>query len=175
MSNGLGDARGVPITAGDVAIWGFGVDRSVAMAEGVVMREKEGYPYPAQTPTGRIKIRVTRRSFNSGEKPVVDVAPDRLVVLKWPINYGDPGALPMLPESPLPTQAEKARTVIEARIKHHTEELRAKVVPHWWERMPFPVAPMDAERVALVEYLAWHNKELAKQRRKLRELDEPLP
>jgi hypothetical protein len=41
-----------------------------------------------------------------GTKPVVDVAPDRLVVLKQ-TGHGLGRDLAFLPPSPLPTQAEK--------------------------------------------------------------------
>lgn len=153
----LTDARGVPITAGDTVVYGFGVGRSVAMAEGRVLAEKEGYPYPAQTPSGRIKIRVIRRSYASGEKPVVDVAADRLVVLKdLPGVFGSP----YLPESPLPTQDERARKDIEQSMERHKEDLRSEVIT--WGKSSF---------ADLAEFHAYAAKQLAKLRRKLEALD----
>lgn len=121
MSSDLVDARGVPIAPGDTAIYGFGVGRSVAMAEAVVLgeepcthgdpdaectRECPGFtrsPSVSLTPSGRVRLRVVRRSYGVGEKPVVTVGPDRLVVLK---DYD--GGRPALPPSPLPTQEEDA-------------------------------------------------------------------
>lgn len=150
------DARGVPITAGDTVIWGFGVSRSVAMAEGVVLAEKDGYPYPAQTPTGRIKVKVVRRSYSSSEKPVVDIGKDRLIVLKAGA-YG-PGK-PYLPPSPLPTQAEKARKKIQQRMDVYKKDLLSTDVS--WG--PF-------ETVA--EMHVYASERLAELRRKLKALDE---
>ncbi|MFD4474647.1 hypothetical protein ACFWPU_00820 [Streptomyces sp. NPDC058471] len=112
------DARGVAIAAGDTCLYGFGVGRSIAMAEGVVVGE--GFSTsapdwtvgtsPSLTPSGRVRIRVVRRSYSDGVKPVVDVAPDRLVVLK---AKGDQGGSHRdllhfyLPPSPLPTQDDQ--------------------------------------------------------------------
>jgi hypothetical protein len=157
------DARGVLIAAGETVIFGFGVGRCIAMAEAVVLPEEEGFPYPSQTKTGRIRLRVVRRSHYSGEKPVVDVAPDRLVVLK-PCTYGNDE--PFLPPSPLPTQFEGARAKIEASIARSTEALRETRAPHWWVRGD------TSEDLALAEYHEWHTDQLKKLRRKLRELDE---
>lgn len=62
------DARGVPIAPGDTAIYGFGVGRSVAMAEGVVLGGEKGDPDTngwgrrvSLTPSGRVRVRVIRR------------------------------------------------------------------------------------------------------------------
>lgn len=231
------DARGVAIAPGDTAIYGFGVGRSVAMAEAVVLGEARGRHYEVKgqctckrevhdydttcrrlpsycgghghwmapwpcpdtvaypdssvntwpcinedvehdgprcecappspsvslTPSGRVRLRVVRRSYSSGEKPVVDVAPDRLVVLKHRDTGSPP--LPYLPPSPLPTQDEKARPKIEGRIKDYTERLRSPELPDYWQSSGFPEEDMAA-------YLAFLAKELAEQRRKLKELDE---
>jgi len=110
MTMELRDARGVEITAGDTVIYGFGVGRSVAMAEGIVLQSPtRATGQPSVTATGRIRIRVVRRSYGGGEKPVVDLAPDRVVVLKPGFNNEgsdyDPD-IPTLPPSPLPTQDE---------------------------------------------------------------------
>jgi hypothetical protein len=105
----LTDARGVKIEAGDIAIYGFGVGRSIAMAEAVVLWEGDGGGTPPRvslTPSGRVRLRVVRRSYSSGQKPIVDVAPDRLVVLKLDYDNWSEWARYRLPPSPLPTQAE---------------------------------------------------------------------
>lgn len=138
MANELTDARGVEISPGDTVIYGFGVGRSVAMAEGVVLAaDHEGqHPWPPEdgwpvslTPKGRVRIRVVRRSYSSGEKPVVDIAPDRLVVLKpleyrIPGFYGDPETGAVLPPSPLPTQDQANAAKLREEIKRSTDRLR---------------------------------------------------
>lgn len=177
----LVDARGVEIAPGDTAIWGFGVGRSVAMAEGVVVGEEvceedfRGIAVRTDrvslTPKGRVRVRVVRRSYDSGEKPVIDVAPDRLIVLKLDYDNWSEMARYRLPPSPLPTQAEVARVAIEKAIERYTASMKEKVAPTWMERMPFPVDPAVAEKVALAEYLGFCARELEVQRRKLRAID----
>lgn len=150
------DARGVPIAAGDTVIYGFGVGRSVAMAEAVVLDAHQGpvdggmgtplscaygCHWPCNrssvslTPSGRVRLRIVRRSYASGSKPVVDVAGDRLVVLKNGPVPGLPGRRPTLPESLLPTQDEEERQRIENLLKIYTANLRATEVParHYYE------------------------------------------
>jgi hypothetical protein len=188
----LTDARGVPIAPGDTAIYGFGVSRSVAMAEAVVLGapptndwvcayegpdhdtehpeeddhtwvRPDGYnPSPVSlTPSGRVRLRVVRRSYSSGEKPIVDVAPDRLVVLK-PIPTDVIPGRSMLPPSPLPTQDEEATKRIMAAMAVSVEALRATEAPEWWRN--------PDRTLALAEYHAFHTKKLAEDRRKLKEL-----
>lgn len=165
------DARGVPIAPGDTAIFGFGVGRSVAMAEAVVLGEHGDHKAclpPCQdgvslTASGRVRLRVVRRSYGGGEKPVVDVAPDRLVVLKptearLPGFYGDPEVFAVLPSSPLPTQAEERRHEIELAIESYTRGLRATAPPGWWGTND------------LGEYHTWCASQLEECRRKLRKL-----
>jgi hypothetical protein len=104
--DGLLDARGVIIEPGDTAIYGFGVGRSVAMAEGRI--RDDGYGHVSTTPSGRVWVTIVRRSYGSGTEDRVHIAPDRLVVLKPGFNNQeelDPDC-PTLPESPLPTQDE---------------------------------------------------------------------
>lgn len=128
MTEPLLDARGVQIEPGDAVIYGFAVGRSVAMCEGVVVAEAGKV---SLTQSGRVRIRVVRRSYSSGEKPVVDVAPDRIVVLK---AMGPTPAY--LPPSPLPTQDEEARSRIEDLVRRYTEDLRLTEVPAdrpWWD------------------------------------------
>lgn len=164
MSNSV-DARGVKIEPGDTAVWGFGVGRSVAMAEGVVM----GAPDPLNrfdtavslTPSGRVRVRVVRRSYGGGEKPVVDVAPDRLVVLKSAYNNWEEYRHWRLPDSPLPTQAEENRRRIENLVESYTSYLRATVVP---DRLYY-------DGWDLAAFHAYAARRLAKLRRELKELE----
>lgn len=164
------DARGVPIDAGDTVIYGFGVGRSVAMAEGVVLGDVSHVrddltcpcgpeepcpdPGPSLTPSGRVRLRVVRRSYASGTKPVVDVAGDRLVVLKKPYGIGRP----TLPPSPLPTQDEVHREQVEQAIESYTRGLRATEVPKFWED-------------DLASYHVWCARQLEKCRKELSGLD----
>lgn len=153
------DARGVPIAPGDTAIYGFSVSRSVAMAEAVVEMDQTTWGV-SLTPSGRVRLRVVRRSYSSGEKPVVDVAPDRLVVLKY-VGLPGIGDASYLPPSPLPTQDEKARAKIEAQIQSYTEDLRSDTIT--WGESHF---------ADLAEFHAWAAKRLAELRKKLKALDE---
>lgn len=139
------------------------------MAEAVVLGEDVPFglnhpPRVSLTASGRVRLRVVRRSYSSGEKPVVDVAPDRLVVLKPTI-----WATPVLPPSPLPTQDEEAREKIEKSLEYHTECMRATVAPDYW--ILEKAEPGDPNGVALAEYLAYHARQLAAERKKLRDLD----
>lgn len=158
------DARGVEIAPGDTCLYGFGVGRSIAMAEGSVLGEVDpvtgGRPLSVSlTPSGRVRIRVVRRSYSSGEKPVVDVAPDRLVVLKH-VNhcFAEDYANPILPPSPLPTQDEEARKKLERDVEYRTENLRVTEAPEYWKD-------------DLASYLTFQAKQLEDARRKLRDLD----
>jgi hypothetical protein len=175
----LVDARGVAIAPGDTVIYGFGVSRSVAMAEAVVLGEHADHKAclppcldaVSLTASGRVRLRVVRRSYSSGEKPVVDVAPDRLVVLKNTYSDGTLTTdtfIPTLPPSPLPTQDEAARADIETDISRYTAHLRAKFPPPYWvEEMP----PGTSPEVVLADYLAWCARQLTELRKKLKALD----
>jgi hypothetical protein len=166
------DARGVAIAPGDTAIYGFGVGRSVAMAEAVVLEDPKGDPDTdgwgrrvSLTPSGRVRLRVVRRSYGGGEKPVVDVAPDRLVVLKTDVYQGallPLTVLPTLPPSPLPTQDEANREQIEAMIEVFTGDLRATEVPdrHYYDGW------------TLARFHAKAAEQLAELRKKLKALDD---
>ncbi|MFD8117056.1 hypothetical protein [Streptomyces microflavus] len=166
------DARGVAIAPGDTVIYGFGVGRSVAMAEAVVLGDDcdcdDTFPDPCPkpsvslTPSGRVRLRVVRRSYSDGEKPVVDVAPDRLVVLKtakttWGVGPfgGGTKVVALLPESPLPTQEEKARKKFQKAIARYSETES----PDWWDD-------------TLGDWHTFAAKQLEEQKRKLRALDE---
>lgn len=160
------DARGVAIAPGDVAIYGFSVSRSVAMAEAVVLgvhsRGGERPLVVSLTPSGRVRLRVTRRSYSSGEKPVVDVAADRLVVLKevdGPLQPGTPEPCFALPSSPKPTQDETARAEIEADMAGRVKDLRSDRIT--WGEDYF---------LDLADFHAYTAKRLTELRRKLKEL-----
>lgn len=163
------DARGVAIAPGDTVIYGFGVSRSIAMAEGVVVGEgcrqpaeecRCGNPYSrvSLTPSGRVRVRIIRRSYSSGTQPVVDVAPDRMVVLKpsWAFENGE--AIRALPPSPLPTQDEKARANLVDAIERYTEGLRSETYPYW--------------AYDLADYHTFCATQLRESRRKLKEIDD---
>lgn len=118
----LKDARGVDVTPGDVVIYGFGVSRSVAMAEGKVEADSKDATRVSQTASGLVRVRVIRRSYSSGEKPVVAILADRMVVLKGRRFDGvGTQAAWVLPPSPLPTQDEelydKLTTTMERRLE----------------------------------------------------------
>lgn len=137
----LKDARGVDICAGDTVIYGFGVSRSVAMAEGVVLAaDHEGrYPWPpvdedepengwpvSQTATGLVRVRVVRRSYASGTQPVVAIMADRMVVLKageWAIDGVTQEIRSFLPNSPLPTQDQELYYKLVGAIERWTDDV----------------------------------------------------
>ena len=138
---------------GDVVVYGFGVSRSVAMAEGVVERGEGGGL--SLTPSGLVRVRIVRRSYASGEKLVVAVAADRIVtVIK-------------LPKSPLSTQSSKSRASIERSIASYTESLRSTKAPDYWGQY----MPHASDEVLLADYLAWCAKRLDVFRKKLEALD----
>lgn len=188
VADELLDARGVKIEAGDAVIYGFGVGRSVAMCEAVVLggghAERKGdtgwgwctcgetwpcsEPSVSLTPSGRVRLRVVRRSYGGGEKPVVDIAPDRLVVLK-PVTTvdGGHGIVSALPPSPLPTQDEAARSEIERQIGVCTDDLRSTAAPDGWAYY----MPGAAPEALLADFHAYAARRLAQLRRKLRALD----
>lgn len=120
------DARGVIIEPGDTAIWGYSSGSCPAMAEGVVMAGERHCLYDAAectnedcqvtpvslTASGRVRVRVTRRSRWGGSytNPVVNLAPGQLIVLKalGSLMAGTAALsrIPTLPPSPLPTQED---------------------------------------------------------------------
>lgn len=107
------DMRGVPIAPGDTALYAVW-DGRVEMAEAVVLgtdsEDVDGVTpgrWVSLTVKGRVRLRLIRRFPGGGEKRLVDVAPDRLIVLK-PANYPDNGYADaytdiVLPPSPLPS------------------------------------------------------------------------
>jgi hypothetical protein len=169
----LVDARGVEIEPGDVCLYGFSVGRSVAMAEAIVMGKgdpnRPGWQSSSEvslTMSGRVRLRVIRRSFGGGEKPVVDVSPYRLVVLKPCTELFTAGGdtVAVLPPSPLPTQDEVRRGEIEERISRYTARLRETELPpdSYWAR--------NGETLA--DYHVWCADRLAELRKELKALDE---
>lgn len=125
----LKDARGVDIRPGDVVIYGFGVSRSVAMAEGLVLGKHDDHtaclpPCDDEvktTPTGLVKVRVIRRSYDSKTQPVVSIAADRMVVLK-PIVAEDADLI-VLPNSPLPTQDEELYDKLVSSVERYLDDI----------------------------------------------------
>ncbi|GHG10231.1 hypothetical protein [Streptomyces hydrogenans] len=174
MSDPVLDARGVAIEPGDTVIYGFGVGRSVAMAEGVVLgaevkpRGKETPMALSLTPTGMIRVRVVRRSYSSGEKPVVAINPDRVVVLKERAHR------PTLPPSPLPTQDEKRRTALVTCAEHYRETIaeieRTGEVPESWRNKPTMPEPERTPEYVLRRYREW----LAEAKAELAQVEERI-
>lgn len=126
----LKDARGVTIEAGDVVIYGFGVSRSVSMAEGVVLGADHNgqHPWPPEggwpvsvTASGLVRVRVVRRSYSQGEKPVVAIMADRMVVLKKII--AEDVDLTCLPNSPLPTQDELLYDRLTTAVERYMDDI----------------------------------------------------
>jgi hypothetical protein len=163
----LKDARGVDINAGDVVIYGFGVSRSVAMAEGVVLGKHDDHKAclppcldaVSQTKTGLVRVRVVRRSYAQGEKPVVAIMADRMVVLKQ-----HDGMRPVLPPSPLPTQDEELYGKLTSTVERYMGdierlssggELDRHEIQRGYNEPPYE--PDDQERIAywLNNYREW--------------------
>jgi len=89
MSDTPTDWRGTPIQPGNLVIYGAPVGRSIAMVEATVAN-------PMLTPSGRIWLDVTRRSYGSYgyDNKRVHVGADRLTVVTE------------LPPTDLPTEDE---------------------------------------------------------------------
>jgi hypothetical protein len=180
MDGEVTDARGVEISSGDTVIYGFGVGRSVAMCEGVVLgepvmeRNVNVDTKVSLTKSGRVRLRVVRRSYGGGEKPVVDIAPDRLVVLKPGLNNQeelDPDC-PTLPPSPLPTQDEANAAEIEKQIKRYTARLRAlsngETLTEWEARNAALYYPREDP---VQHWISWYAGRLDRDRAKLMEIE----
>jgi hypothetical protein len=158
----LTDARGVPIAPGDTAIYGFGVSRSVAMAEAVVLGAPptndwvcayEGPDHDTEHPEEDDHTWVRPDGYNPSPVSLTPSGRVRLRVI--------PGRS-MLPPSPLPTQDEEATKRIMAAMAVSVEALRATEAPEWWRN--------PDRTLALAEYHAFHTKKLAEDRRKLKDL-----
>jgi hypothetical protein len=137
MSDTAKDARGVEIHPGATCIYGAPVGRSIALVEGVI----DGF-----TSSGRVWVRIVRRAYGGGwsdSKARVHVGPDRLVIVD------------ALPESDLPTDAEKAVLRRQERIVQYRTriaELEAGGEARGWE------SPEEA----LKHYREWLSQEEAK-------------
>lgn len=100
------DWRGTPIEPGQIVVYGGPVNRSIQQVEGQV----EGF-----TKSGRVRVRVIRRSYTTGSKEIVDVGPDRLTVVE------------SLPPTTNATQAEEYAAVLETRRIYATHNM-----PSYW-------------------------------------------
>lgn len=131
----LTDARGVPLKPGARIVYGFGVGRSVAMAEGVI---EEAAGDVSLTPSGRVWVQIVRRSYSSGTDAHVHIAPDRLVVVQ------------ALPPSPLPTQAQGNVADWELRRDGYRARLAALAeggpLAKWEEQYPREQVVSDYDR-----------------------------
>lgn len=185
----LKDARGVDIHPGDTVIYGFGVSRSVAMAEGQV--EADDYGRIRCTPTGRIWVRVVRRSYGGGEAEHVHLGADRIVVLKQleyriPGFYDDPETGYFLPPSPLPTQDQENRDKTITDIERFVDRLQSLLagdpLPEYMTRHtiaartlrnPGPANPTEDEVRA--EWITWYQRVIPEHRARLNKIETRLP
>lgn len=177
------DARGVKIESGDAVIYGFGVGRSVAMAEGRV--RDDGYGHVSTTPSGRVWVTIVRRSYGGGEDERVHVAPDRMVVLKAteariPGFYGDPEVFHTLPPSPLPTQDEENRGKVVGHIESSSDDLGSLLaggpVPEWMRQTGFDRgSPRRTEDEARTWGIAYYRRTLPEHLARLAGIEERLP
>lgn len=183
----LKDARGVDINAGDVVIYGFGVSRSVAMAEGRVEADPQDPSAVSVTASGLVRVRVVRRSYSSGERPVVAIMADRMVVLKPGFNNGgsdyDPDVW-SLPPSPLPTQDEELYDRITSAMERWLgciERLSSGgQLDHGERRRGYDEPDYDPDDPGQIRYwLANYREWEARERKQLEEccarLGKPMP
>lgn len=103
------DWRGTPIKPGQTVVYGGPVGRSIQQVEG----EVEGF-----TKSGRVRVRVIRRSYTTGSKPVVDVGPDRLTVVE------------SLPPTTNATQADEHAVVVERQRVRDTHDMPSYFLNH---------------------------------------------
>lgn len=102
MTESIRDWRGTVIEPGQTVIYGSPVGRSIQLVEG----EVDGF-----TKSGRVRVRVIRRSYTTGSKEVVDVGADRLTIVE------------SLPPTSNPTQAEEYAAVLEQRRRRATHDM----------------------------------------------------
>lgn len=178
--DGMVDARGVLITPGARCIYGFGVSRSVAMAEGVI--RDDGYGHVSTTPSGRVWVTIVRRSYGNGQEDRVHVAPDRLVVLRlgeWAVDGVTQEMRPFLPPSPLPTQDQKNRDDLITKIETFTgslsDILSGGPVPPWVYQTASNEPRNITEDRARLEVTAFYRRCLVEYRDKLAKIEERLP
>lgn len=183
----LKDARGVDINAGDVVIYGFGVSRSVAMAEGRVEADPQDPSAVSVTASGLVRVRVVRRSYSSGEKPVVAIMADRMVVLKPGFNNEgsdyDPDVW-SLPPSPLPTQDEELYCRITSAMERWLDCIErlssGGQLDHGERRRGYDESDYDPDDPGQIRYwLANYREWEARERKQLEEccarLGKPMP
>lgn len=171
------DARGVKIEPGDAVIYGFGVSRSVAMAEGRV--RDDGYGHVSTTPSGRVWVTIVRRSYGGGEEERVHIAPDRMVVLKKQPNSVIPSG-PYLPDSPLPTQDEVNRDTVIGHIESSSDDLGSLLaggpVPEWMRQTGFDRgSPRRTEDEARAWGIAYYRRTLPERLAKLAGIETRIP
>lgn len=107
MTKTVKDWRGTPINIGDTVVYGSGVGRSIQLNEAIVdgFHEQKINSWADETET-KVKVRIIRRSYMQGTKPVVTVGADRITVVTT------------LPPCTLQTQGEKvAKDAERTRIR----------------------------------------------------------
>lgn len=178
------DARGVEIVPGDRVIYGFGLSRSVAMAEGEVV---EDHGDVSVTTTGLVRVRIIRRSYNNGEKPVVAIMPDRLVVLKPildPENPQSSSRVYVLPWSPQPTQDELNYDQLVSNVERYTdsrEHLRSggELSDSQARTGNYPDYIYDRSPEHRAHWIDWYTRNIARSREALvtvcARLGKPMP
>lgn len=102
MSDPIRDWRGTIIEPGQTVIYGSSVGRSIQLVEGDV----DGF-----TKSGRVRVRVIRRSYTTGSQEIVDVGADRLTVVE------------SLPPTTNTTQAEDHAEWVEQRRRASTHDM----------------------------------------------------
>ena len=109
MSEPIRDWRGTPIEPGQTVIYGSSVGRSIQLVEGEV---------DSFTKSGRVRVRVIRRSYTTGSKEVVVVGADRLTIVE------------SLPPTSNPTQVEEYAAVAEKRRRRATHDMPPYFLDH---------------------------------------------
>lgn len=111
------DWRGTPITEGALVIYGAPVGRSIQMVEATV----DGF-----TPSGRVWLKVVRRSFTGSYTDRVHVGADRLTIVT------------QLPPTALETAAEqivrRERERVERERRWATHDIVTEPGPETWSR-----------------------------------------
>lgn len=138
------DWRGTPIVEGSLLVYGAGVGRSIELVEAVYTGEL--------TETGRLWVRVWRRSYSGGGtgcKTRVHIGADRVTVVQG------------LADSDLPTEDERIIQSLKRSIQWRREELDALTDE------TRPLSYFDS----IDEQRASWTSELRKQERKLADLE----
>lgn len=117
MSGGPVDWRGTPIWPGATVIYGATIGRSVELVEATVAE-------PMLTTSGRINLDIVRRShgqWGATTKATVHVGRDRLTIVS------------ALPDTSLPTEAEKREAWRLARQQAAADKAAAEAAAWWSE------------------------------------------